>query len=114
MAHNLVPLSFDVDGVTITALGAGGETPGKPLIAALHGGTYTARYFDVDGSGQGSFMDLAAAHGYQVISFDRPGYGGSTALPPAENTFARHAELLAPAIAQAAGYRPVVLVGHSI
>jgi pimeloyl-ACP methyl ester carboxylesterase len=59
-------------------------------------------------------MDVASALGYRVVSFDRPGYGGSTALAPADNTFARHAELLAPAIAQAAGDSPVVLVGHSI
>ncbi|HEY2796003.1 MAG TPA: alpha/beta hydrolase [Micromonosporaceae bacterium] len=107
-------MKFDVDGVTITALSAGESAPGRPMIAALHGGTYTARYFDVAGSGQGSFMDVASALGYRVVSFDRPGYGGSTALAPADNTFARHAELLAPAIAQAAGDSPVVLVGHSI
>jgi pimeloyl-ACP methyl ester carboxylesterase len=114
MAQNLVPLRFDVDGMTVTALSAGASAPGKPLIAALHGGTYTARYFDVAGSGQGSFMDVAAAFGHQVVSFDRPGYGGSDALAPNDNTFQRHAELLASAIAQAAGDWPVFLVGHSI
>ncbi len=90
---------------------------GKPLIAALHGGTYTARYFDVAGSPQGTFMDLAAASGYPVVSFDRPGYGGSPALDPAHNTFDRHAHLLAGAIGQAAAQSAadgVFLVGHSI
>ncbi|HEY1488919.1 MAG TPA: alpha/beta fold hydrolase [Micromonosporaceae bacterium] len=114
MAQDLVPVKLDVDGLTITALGAGESGSGKPLIAALHGGTYTARYFDVAGSAQGSFMDVAAAGGYQVVSFDRPGYGGSTALAPADNTFDRHAELLAAAVSQVAGDRPVMLVGHSI
>jgi pimeloyl-ACP methyl ester carboxylesterase len=114
MAQDLVPVRLDVDGVTITALSAGQAAPGRPLIAALHGGTYTARYFAVAGSGQGSFMDAAAERGYRVVSFDRPGYGGSSALAPAENTFARHAQLLAPAIAQVAAGAPVVLVGHSI
>lgn len=112
MALDVAPV--ELDGVTITALSAGESAAGKPLIAALHGGTYTARYFDVAGSAQGSFMDVAAAGGYKVVSFDRPGYGGSTALAPADNTFARHAELLAAAIAQVAGDAPVVLVGHSI
>jgi pimeloyl-ACP methyl ester carboxylesterase len=114
MAQDRVPVKLDVDGVTITAQCAGASTDGRPLIAALHGGTYTGRYFDVAGSAQGSFMDLAAAAGYQVVSFDRPGYGGSSALAPADNTFARHAELLAPAIARVAGDTPVFLVGHSI
>ncbi|HEY0181503.1 MAG TPA: alpha/beta hydrolase family protein [Rhodopila sp.] len=114
MLRDLSPVNLDVDGVIITALSAGESTAGKPLIVALHGGTYTARYFDVDGSGRGSFMDVVAAGGYRVVSFDRPGYGGSSALVPAENTFARHAELLASAIVQLAGDSPVVLVGHSI
>jgi pimeloyl-ACP methyl ester carboxylesterase len=114
MVQDLVPLTVDVDGVTITALSTGESGAGKPVIVALHGGTYTARYFDVAGSAQGSFMDVAAAGGYRVVSFDRPGYGGSSALAPADNTFARHAELLAPAIAQVVGDAPVFLVGHSI
>lgn len=114
MAQDRVPVKLDIEGVTITALSAGDSAAGRPVIAALHGGTYTAKYFDVAGSGQGSFMDVAAAAGYRVVSFDRPGYGGSSALLPAENTFARHAQLLAPAIAQVAGDAPVVLVGHSI
>ena len=62
-------------------------------------------------------MDLAAAAGYPVVCFDRPGYGGSAALPPAENTFGRHAQLLADAIGQAAARFPadgVFLTGHSI
>ena len=109
---------FSVDGQTISALTAGpGASAGRPLIAALHGGTYNARYFDVAGWRHGSFMDLAVGLGYTVLSFDRPGYGGSSALEPDDNTFDRHARLLSAAIAQAAaGYAAdgVVLVGHSI
>jgi pimeloyl-ACP methyl ester carboxylesterase len=113
-------VQFEVDGRTISALtAAASDAPatGKPLIAALHGGTYTARYFDVAGSAQPTFMTLAASAGYPVISFDRPGYGGSSAFDPAENTFERHARLLAEAIAQAArefSAGSVFLVGHSI
>jgi pimeloyl-ACP methyl ester carboxylesterase len=62
-------------------------------------------------------MDLAAGLGYSVVSFDRPGYGASSALDPDGNTFDRHAELLAAAVGQAAtsyGAGGVVLVGHSI
>ena len=62
-------------------------------------------------------MDLAAGLGYGVVSFDRPGYGGSSALEPDDNTFDRHAGLLAAAIAQAAescSADGVILLGHSI
>ena len=102
MAEQRSTIEFTVDGLSVAALTAGPAEEGtgastgagrrKPLIAALHGGTYTARYFDVAGGSQGSFMDLAAAAGYSVVSFDRPGYGASSALAPAENTFDRHAE----------------------
>ncbi|MFJ4340664.1 alpha/beta hydrolase [Streptomyces sp. NPDC088915] len=118
MAEQRDLLTFEVDGHEITALAAGPAGPtGKPLIAALHGGTYTARYFDVAGAPEGSFLDVAVAHGYPVVAFDRPGYGGSTALEPDANTFARHVELLSGALAQAVerlGADGVFLVGHSI
>ncbi|MFD7691608.1 alpha/beta fold hydrolase [Streptomyces sp. NPDC059781] len=114
--HDL--LTFEVDGHKITALTAGPAEPsGKPLIAALHGGTYTARYFDVAGAPEGSFLDVATAHGHPVVAFDRPGYGGSTPLEPDANTFTRHAELLTGALTQAITRHAadrVLLVGHSI
>ncbi|XVU27737.1 alpha/beta hydrolase [Actinoplanes sp. CA-054009] len=111
-------LEFTIDGSTVTALTATPAVPtGRPLIAALPGGTYNGRYFGVPGSSHGSFLDTATAAGYQVISFDRPGYGGSSPLVPDDNTFDRHAELLDTAIAAAAGRLgadQVFLVGHSI
>ncbi|MBP0457209.1 alpha/beta hydrolase [Streptomyces montanisoli] len=118
MAKQREPLIFEVDGHRITAVTAGPAEPtGKPLIAALHGGTYTARYFDVAGAPEGSFLDVATAHGYPVVAFDRPGYGGSTPLEPDANTFTRHARLLGDAMAQAAARLAagsVFLLGHSI
>jgi len=118
MAQQRTTVEFKADGLTISALTTAPvpDSP-RPLIAALHGGTYTSRYFDVAGSPEGSFMDTAAASGYQVVSFDRPNYGGSSPLAPDQNTFDRHAELLADAIAQAARHfsaHRVLLVGHSI
>ena len=112
-------VAFEVDGKAIAGLAAGPESAaaGKPLIAALHGGTYNAHYFDVAGSEAGTFMDLAAAGGYPVVSFDRPGYGASFTPEPADNTFDLHARLLAEVIGQAArgvGADSVFLVGHSI
>ncbi|MEU6112538.1 alpha/beta hydrolase family protein [Streptomyces albidoflavus] len=118
MAQQRDHQTYEVDGIRITALAATPAEPsGRPLIAALHGGTYTARYFDVPGGPEGSFLDTATAHGHPVVAFDRPGYGGSTPLAPDGNTFARHAELLAGAVAQAvkrSGADQVLLVGHSI
>ncbi|WP_306322801.1 MULTISPECIES: alpha/beta fold hydrolase [unclassified Streptomyces] len=118
MAKQRDVLTFEVDGHKITALTAGpAEATGKPLIVALHGGTYTAQYFDVAGSPEGSFLDVAAAHGHPVLAFDRPGYGGSTPLAPEANTFSRHVALLSDAMTQAAtrlGADGVFLVGHSI
>ncbi|MCY1143683.1 alpha/beta hydrolase [Actinoplanes sp. Pm04-4] len=111
-------LELDIDGSTITALTAGPTVPtGRPLIAALPGGTYNGKYFGVPGSSNGSFLKTAADAGYQTVSFDRPGYGGSTPLDPDDNTFDRHAELLDAAIAAAAellGAHRVFLIGHSI
>jgi pimeloyl-ACP methyl ester carboxylesterase len=60
---------------------------------------------------------VAAAAGYPVVAFDRPGYGGSTALSPSGNTFTQHATLLAEAITQAVAQADadrVFLTGHSI
>src|ERR1700722_5840718 len=118
MADERGTIELAVDGQTISALTAGPQSSaGRPLIAALHGGTYNARYFDVAGSRHGSFMDLAAGLGYCVVSFDRPGYGGSSAPQPGDNTFARHPRPPGGAIAQVAdsyGADGVVLLGHSI
>ncbi|WP_410589290.1 alpha/beta hydrolase [Amycolatopsis sp. lyj-23] len=118
MAKQRIDLTFDVEGHKITAVAAKPAEPtGKPLIIALHGGTYTAHYFDVAGSPDGSFLDVAVANGHEVVAFDRPGYGGSTPLAPAANTFARHAELLTGAViavTKELGSDDVFLVGHSI
>src|SRR2546423_1836926 len=53
MAGQRDTIEFTVEGQTIAALtagpAAGEDSQGKPLIAALHGGTYTACYYDVAG-----------------------------------------------------------------
>ncbi|MFE6365696.1 alpha/beta hydrolase [Streptomyces sp. NPDC057806] len=118
MAEQRDLLAFEVDGHKITARTAAPLAPsGKPLIVALHGGTYTADYFDVAGGPDGSFLDIATRHGHRVVALDRPGYGGSTPLAPEDNTFTRHTELLGAALAQALerfDADSVFLVGHSI
>jgi pimeloyl-ACP methyl ester carboxylesterase len=87
-----------------------------PLVIALPGGTYTSVYFDVPGY---SLLDRAAALGISVLALDRPGYAGSTALPPAESTIERNAERLDEAIGKiwndaGSSARGIFLIGHSI
>lgn len=109
---------FEVDGVRVAGVHAVSTAPrDKPLIVALHGGLYTSRYFDVDGSGDGSFVDIAVRHGHHVVCFDRPGYGASSRIPAPENTFERQAEILglaAGAAMKQVGAETLFLVGHSI
>lgn len=108
-----------VDGGVITGLrvrAADGQGARKPLILAVHGGTYTGKYFDVPGH---SLMERAAARGFDVIAIDRPGYGGSTALPDAPDLIQKNAEYLlprVPALLSDFGRdgAPVFVIGHSI
>ena len=110
-------VAFEPEGVRIAGSAIAAGDPEAPLLVCLHGGLYRGRYFDVASGSGGSFMDLAAAHGFPVVALDRPGYGDSARLPAAENTFERQAELLAHAATAAAerlGAPGIVLVGHSI
>jgi pimeloyl-ACP methyl ester carboxylesterase len=87
-----------------------------PLVIAVPGGTYTSRYFDVPGY---SLLDQAAAVGIPVLALDRPGYGGSTPVPPGESIILANAEVLDHLISElwtafGAGTSGIVLIGHSI
>jgi len=55
-------------------------TNGQPraLLVALHGGTYTSKYFDTPSS---SLLELCASLGYSILALDRPGYGTATSVP---------------------------------
>jgi pimeloyl-ACP methyl ester carboxylesterase len=87
-----------------------------PFIIAIHGGTYTSRYFDIPGF---SLLDRATALGIPIAALDRPGYGGSTPFPSGEATIERNAELLDRAIDEIwknsnISTRGIFLIGHSI
>ena len=81
-------------------------------ILAIHGGGYTARYFDVPGQ---SFLRLAAAAGYWTVAIDRPGYG---AMRERTLPFDAQVALLGDAarwlLAEAGAGLSLFLHGHSI
>jgi len=52
----------------------------KPLIVALHGGTYNASYFDADEKHTAKTQSQAL--GVPFVAINRPSYGGSTSLYP--------------------------------
>ena len=87
-----------------------------PLVVAIHGGTYTSRYFDVPGY---SLMERAEANAIPIIAIDRPMYGRTPAIPGGKAGIAAQAAYLRDALPAAwakfgAGCSGVVLVGHSI
>ncbi len=101
-----------LSGRQVPRLGKGSEP--YPLVVALHGGTYSSRYFDVPGY---SLLRRAAALGIPVLAPDRPGYGETPLLPG--GTLRDNADFLATAIgegwrAHGAGAAGIVLVAHSI
>ncbi|KAL4796456.1 hypothetical protein BDV19DRAFT_388280 [Aspergillus venezuelensis] len=52
----------------------------RPLIVALHGGTYDSRYFDAHPEYSASLP--SAAYGIPFISIDRPSYGDTSSILP--------------------------------
>lgn len=88
-------ITLDLGDIRITGIEAAGR-PGMPLLVCLPGGGYNASYFDVAGY---SLVDAARRDGFSVVSLDRPGYGGSTALE-GEISFRRNAQVLQGAIAE--------------
>jgi pimeloyl-ACP methyl ester carboxylesterase len=86
----------------------------NPLVIAIHGGTYTSAYFDIDGY---SLLDRAGRNGIRAIAIDRYGYG--------KTPFIDDMSILGQAAALSGALndlwtqyrdnaRGVVLVGHSI
>ncbi len=93
-------------------------TNGDPraLLVAIHGGTYTSKYFDTPSS---SLLDFCASLGYSILALDRPGYGAATSVPVDQLSFDDQVPVLRRALdviwhdygQQSAG---MFLIGHSI
>lgn len=100
-----------------TNIGAGvNAAPGAPLVIALHGGTYSSKYFDIPGY---SLLDRGTAAGVPVIALDRPNYIDSSPLESAGSIIFANADVLSEAIGSiwaeyGEGMAGVVLVAHSI
>ena len=93
-------------------------TNGDPraLLVAIHGGTYTSKYFDTPSS---SLLELCASLGYSILALDRPGYGAAVSVPVDQLSFDDQVLVLRRALEviwhdygqQSAG---MFLIGHSI
>ncbi len=108
-------ISVDANGRRVAGIATDARHTDGPLVVALHGGSYTSRYFDIPGH---SLLDVAAANGVEVIALDRPEYGDSDPLA-GEVSFQGNAEVLDAAIGQlwrehGADHPGVVLIAHSI
>jgi pimeloyl-ACP methyl ester carboxylesterase len=108
------------DGRVSTGLRNTPHTPATathtPLVIALHGGTYTSAYFDIEGH---SLLQRAAALGIPTIALDRPGYQGSEPVDPGDSIILANAETLTHTIGElwqqhGTGHPGVFLIGHSI
>lgn len=92
--------------------------PARGLILALHGGNYSAGYWNYEGSRGESLMRLGAELGFHVLAVDRPGYGRSQDFAPKRLGLASQVEFLFDAIdawTSANGFSgPVFVIGHSI
>jgi pimeloyl-ACP methyl ester carboxylesterase len=118
MMTTVSTLEVEVAGRRLS--GRAAEPDGEPraVVFALHGGSYSSRYFDLRGGQRSSALRNYADLGYRVIALDRPGYGSATDTAPEDCGFAAQAAVLRAALAQLHAERgrglPVFLVGHSI
>ncbi|KIY42653.1 lysophospholipase [Pseudomonas sp. 10-1B] len=107
-------------GISMSGRGRVPETASEdqhPLIIAIHGGTYSSRYFDVPGY---SLLDRAEARQLPIFAIDRPGYGLSADYAANAPSITDNAQILDSAIHDLWNSYPhrscsgIVLIGHSI
>jgi pimeloyl-ACP methyl ester carboxylesterase len=111
-------VSYDLDAVTLSGLEATPDESPRATIVALHGGGYSAGYFDHPVEPSSSLLTLGALLGYRVVAIDRPGYGTSEGLVGVDVRVARQVPLLFELIDELDRRGPTgagcFLVGHSM
>jgi pimeloyl-ACP methyl ester carboxylesterase len=104
-------VSFTVSPVTDSSFSAD-----HPLVVAIHGGTYSGKYFDLKGH---SLLDRAAMNGIPSAAVDRPHYGSSEGVVSRDGSIESSALAVNKAISELWSERTgcakgVFIVGHSI
>lgn len=111
-------VDLEVDGQRLSGREAKPEAPARALLFALHGGSYSSRYYDLQGSPTASAIQNYASLGYHVVALDRPGYAASFDVAPESCGFPAQAATLHAAfdqIYQRNGQGlPAFVIGHSI
>jgi pimeloyl-ACP methyl ester carboxylesterase len=107
-----------VTGLRLSGTDTVPATAPKATIVAIHGGGYSAGYWDNPLDPAASLLNLGAALGYRVIAIDRPGYGASHGLVGDDVRMARQAEIILDLIdalrADTDAGAAVFLIGHSM
>ncbi len=111
------PISIDAGNVKLSGrfLPAANGQP-RALLVAVHGGTYTSKYFDTSPS---QLLEFCSSLGYSILALDRPGYGSATSVPVGQLSFDDQVPVLRRALEvvwhdygqQSAG---MFVIGHSI
>ena len=103
-------------GLDLSGLEGPVESP-LATILALHGGGYSAAYWDHPLDRTASLLKLGPSLGYRVVAIDRPGYGASQGLTGDDVRISRQAEVILEVANQIRcdnGDAPVFLMGHSM
>lgn len=117
-AQSVRDIIIDTGEIALSGLIGSPAGPAKGLILALHGGSYSAGYWNYQGARGESLMALAAELGFHVLALDRPGYGASHDFAPERLGLDAQVGFLFDAIDAWSGANrfagPVFVIGHSI
>src|SRR6516225_4087015 len=72
--------TWNVSGQRLSGTDARPAGAPRATIVALHGGGYSADYWNHPLDPAASLLTLGLALGYRVVAIDRPGYGASHGL----------------------------------
>jgi pimeloyl-ACP methyl ester carboxylesterase len=116
---SIAPHTFQLGAFGLSALVAQSAEPKvRATVLAIPGGGYTKSYWHNSSLPGQSLLDVGSRRGFNVIALDRPGYGASTDLNPAQLTWDEQTKILLSLIDSlpssldlGAG---VFLIGHSL